>query len=276
MGWRDREWSRDERDGRAFDPASAVTWIIVANVVCYFAEILFLSSIDPTTARALALCPADVARRGHVWQLVTSMFLHSPDDPWHVTINMLVLGMFGPPTEQRVGTRAFLGFYFAAGIAGGLAFVGVGLLTRPFVPAIGASGAVMGVVVYYTFLHPWETINIYGMFRARVVLVTTVWVGFEVMRFLKSPEGGEGVANSAHLGGALFGFLYYRFGDRVPGLLKKRTRRAPLKVDMMFVGLQFQVDALLRKKQEQGVESLTEAEKQFLQDAGDKLGKRLI
>lgn len=276
MGWRDREWSRDDRDGRAFDPAKAVMWVIVANVVCYFAELLFFPSIDPEVARALVLSPSDVAHRWRLWQLVTSMFLHSPVDPWHVAINMLVLGMFGPPTEQRVGTRAFLGFYFGAGIAAGLAYVGIGLLTRPFTPAIGASGAVMGVVVYYTCLHPWETINIYGMFRARVVVVTSLWVGFDLWHFVISPTGGDGVAHTAHLGGALFGFLYWRFGDRVPGLLKGRTRRRPLKVDMSFVEFQFQVDAVMRKKAEQGVESLTEAEKQFLTDAGDKLGKRLI
>ncbi len=281
MGWKDRDWYRDESAPAKIGALSAVTWVIVVTLLAYFVQLFGLHWLkwDPVQ-EGLALVPSDVLDRFRVWQLVTSMFLHDPYDAWHVAVNMLFLAMIGPATERRIGPGRFLVFYLLAGIVGGLAYSAVGMFTEPRMPAIGASGAVMGVVVYFTFLYPWEIILFLFIFPMKAMYATLIYVGWDLYGLVREPTFGSGVAHTAHLGGALFGFLYYRFGDRwvgrAGGSRSQQAKRAAEKVDMDMLELQFQVDALLQKVKEQGLAALTEQERAFLKDASEKLGRTLI
>ena len=282
MGLKDRDWYKDAPppDGRV-GSLTAVAGIIVATVLAYLVQLFAVHWLrwDPIK-NGLALAPSDVLDRFRLWQLVTSLFLHSTWDPWHVAVNMLFLGMFGPATERRIGASGFLLFYLLAGVAAGIAYCAVGMFTNPSIPAVGASGAVMGVVVYFTFLYPWEIILFMFIFPMKAMYATAIYVGYDLYSFVRQPTMDSGVAHSAHMGGALFGYLYYRFGDRWARMTRQGRQRqatgASAKVDMELVELQFQVDALLQKVRTQGLTALTEPERTFLKDASEKLGRTLL
>lgn len=281
MSWKDRDWYKEHSSASPrIGSFSAVTWVILVTVLAYFAQLFAYHWLtwDPIR-NGLALVPRDLVERLHVWQLVTSIFLHDTFSAWHIAVNMLFLVMFGPATERRIGPRRFLFLYLLAGVVGGLAYAAVGMATRAAMPVVGASGAVMGIVVYFTLLYPWEII-LFFVLPMKAMYATMIWVGLDIYGFVRQPMIESGVAHTAHLGGALFGYLYYRYGDRWSRLARqsraRQTRRAAGKIDMEMVELQFQVDALLTKVREEGLSSLTEEERVFLRNASEKLGRTLM
>lgn len=182
----------------------AVRALILTNVGVYF-----LSLVMPAMVDYFALTPALVLR-GNVWQLVSYLFLHG--DPMHILFNMLMLWMFGVELEQRWGTRAFVTFYFVCGLGAGVAEVLVSLLpfslTAPlfYAPTIGASGAIYGVMMAWALIFPYRQI---------VLLIFPVQARYAVLicaalMFFESIGGESTVANFAHLGGLVTGYLYLK------------------------------------------------------------------
>jgi membrane associated rhomboid family serine protease len=143
--------------------------LLIANVM-----MLFVTEVSPVVAGQLAFVPVYAASRP--WTLVTYMFLHAG---WmHLIFNMIGLYFFGPRLEDRLGGRQFLLLYFLSGIAGAILHVtggiAVTLLSVPFnpwVPMVGASGAVFGVLMGFALYWPRERIYIWGVLpvEARVL-----------------------------------------------------------------------------------------------------------
>jgi len=184
----------------------AVKWIIITNVAV-FALSLFLPLID-----YFGLVPKEVIEQGRVWELVTYMFLHG--GAIHILFNMLGIWMFGVELERRWGTTFFLKYYAVSGIGGGITFLLVSLLpltaTIPtyVTPAVGASGALFGLLLAYAIYWPH-----------RPILLLLVWVPARVfvmiygaLALLNTFQPSRGVADAAHLGGLIFGYLYLRGG----------------------------------------------------------------
>ena len=88
---------------------------------------------------------ADVLGRGRVWQFATYMFLHGGF--FHILFNMMLLWMFGTTVEHRWGSRAFLTYYAVCGLGGAILSWVMGPSST--VPMIGASAAVLGVLLAY-------------------------------------------------------------------------------------------------------------------------------
>ena len=128
--------------------------------------------------------------------IVTSMFLHG--SILHIGFNMLFLFVFGPAVEHLCGHVRFLAFYLLCGIAGGIAQIAIG--PGSHVPAIGASGAIAGVLGAYLVNFPFATINTIvpiGCFplflRLPALLVIGLWAGNAVRQRLRDdqrPRGG--------------------------------------------------------------------------------------
>jgi len=159
--------------------------------------------------------------------LVTSMFLHG--GLAHLLGNMLYLWIFGDNVEDRLGHVGFLAFYLVAGSAAGLAQV----LPVPTseIPAIGASGAVAGVLGAYLLLHPTAPVRVIIPFlyfaslrRVPAVLVLGMWFVIQLFNGFLSLGSGQvasgGVAWFAHIGGFVAGVL-------VGLLLRIMPRRSP-------------------------------------------------
>jgi len=150
---------------------------------------------------------------GFVWQLVTYSFLHG--GLWHLLLNMLTLWMFGSQEEQDWGSRQFLEYYFfcvigAALVTIGVSFTGYGM--NPLTRTIGASGGIYGLLIAYGMLYGDREIFMFPfpfMIKAKYLVAILIFI---VLVSTFQPSGG--VANFAHLGGLLFGFLYLKLLPR--------------------------------------------------------------
>lgn len=186
----------------------AVKWIIILNVAIFVISMFVSSSF----AFYFGLIPEQVLERGWLWQLVTYMFLHA--GPMHILFNMLGVWMFGVELERRWGTTFFVKYYAVAGIGGGLTFILVSLL--PFAataPAyqtitIGASGALFGLLLAYAIYWPERPILLLIFFVPAKVFVMI----YGALALLNTFQPSRGIADAAHLGGMIFGYLYLKGG----------------------------------------------------------------
>ncbi len=273
MGIYDRGWYRDQPRVQAPRRTSAVVTLMIVNVVVFvLSEILRKAGWDPVSG-GFGLVPNDVVSRFMIWQIVTSMFLHG--GIFHIGINMLVLYMFGAGVEQRIGRGPFLRLYFGAGILAGLAYIVFGLFDAPFRPGVGASGGVMGVLVYFTMLNPNARVLFMMFIPMRTIWVTTIILGIDLYWFAFAPPGGTGIAHTAHLGGAAFGFFYYRYAHAIDLFFLKLELKGKHRNSARSRGererLRAEVDALLDKVNAGGLDALTPREKKALKDASERL-----
>jgi membrane associated rhomboid family serine protease len=245
----------------------------------------------PIVQEWLELDTAKVVYGGQVWRLITHAFCHAREDYFHILFNMLFLYWFGSTMEGRYGRREFLRFYLAGALAAASAYAALDLYTGSTIPAIGASGAVMAVVMLYTLHHPYQTIFLCWVLPVEMRWVLAGYILWDLHPLLLTLGGDQvrdGIAHAAHLGGALFGFLYWHYQWRLDGLLGRiglpslprfgRRRRPRLRVvsappqrepDEMS-----RVDELLQKIFELGQESLTEEERAILNDASERIRNR--
>jgi membrane associated rhomboid family serine protease len=183
--------------------------LIVANVIVYFLE-----RTATVIVPLLAFVPTGVLLQP--WTLVTYMFVHA--NTTHILFNMLALYFFGPRVEERLGSRRFITLYLLSGIAGAL----LSMIFAPRAPIVGASGAVFGVMLAFAMFWPTAQIYIMGILpleaRIAVLLMAAVslWSGIQGSR--------TGVADFAHLGGFVGGWLYLRWVNRSSGARQFRSK----------------------------------------------------
>lgn len=151
------------------------------------------------------------------WQLLTSAFLHSPENIAHILFNMYGLWMFGRMVEQAIGSRRFLGLYFASVLTASLVqllVVSVGADSNVY-PTIGASGGVFGVLLAFGMLFP----------HARLMLIfppipMKAWfmvIAYATIELVTGVTGTmQGVAHFAHLGGMLGALVLMLTWRRTP------------------------------------------------------------
>jgi membrane associated rhomboid family serine protease len=164
--------------------------------------------------KRLALAPSDWrSPLVPIWQLFTYGFLHSIDDIGHVLMNMLTLYFFGTMLEEMIGGRRFLLTYFAAQVTGAFLFLLAGWITGSPKVAIGASGAVYGIMIVMAVLRPRQTVFLMFIPVTLKVLAFVI-LGITLFAWLSSLKGGggDGVAHLVHLGGIAYGFAAARLG----------------------------------------------------------------
>ena len=200
----------------AFPPfPPSIKWLVGINVAIYLVSLLGQLSIANFIATRdywLGLVPVFVVH-GWIWQLITYSFLHT--GLWHVLFNMLMLWMFGAEFEMGWGSRRFLEFYLFCAVGAALvtvAFAYIGFLLSPATITIGASGGVFGILLAFGMVYGDREVFMFPLpFRMRAKYMVGILLFIEIALVLQGPSG---VANIAHLGGALFGFLYVRFMPR--------------------------------------------------------------
>jgi membrane associated rhomboid family serine protease len=144
------------------------------------------------------------------WQLITYQFVHA--DFWHLLFNMAFgLWMFGMEVEHVWGSKKFLVYYLLCGVAAGLAQLFLAPIFEPALgPTVGASGAIYGVMIAFASMFPDRYIFLYFLIPVKVKYFVIILIVFGVM----SVGGPGNVANLAHLGGALAGYLYLLYDRR--------------------------------------------------------------
>ena len=258
--------------------------LIVANSVVLLLLMTLFTSRE--VFQALEFSPS--AALTHPWTFVSYMFVHG--GLLHLFGNMLALYVFGTAVESRMGSRNFLLYYLFCGIGAAvfsLLLAGI-MAVGPFV---GASGAVLGVAVAFAMFWPDAELIVFPIpvpIKARTLVIGLV--ALDVIGSRLWP--GDGIAHIAHVGGALFGYLFFRVqslsrrapaqparavervvmvqsgsaeSDRRPPVTPMRPRR---RVDSDPVAAE--VDRVLDKISEKGISSLTPAERRFLDEVARK------
>ncbi len=138
------------------------------------------------------------------WTFITSMFMHA--DINHLLGNMLFLFILGGIVEAAIGIRKYLLLYFLAGIFGGITMIfmtSTGFISDN-VSILGASGAIFGILAAAAILRPMQTVYVYFL-PMPLIIIGLIYIGLQVYYIFMGGEAG--VANGAHLGGAIVGII---------------------------------------------------------------------
>ncbi len=290
-----------EEAKRFFRQGSALSLLILVNVglwICVqvLRVLLFFFNIHDSDAAGMlithlmalpAALPLVAARP---WTLITYMFLHV--EFWHILFNMFWLYGFGRIFLEFLPSRMLVVIYFLGGIAGALVYIlafNIFPVFSELVPvayALGASASVMAIVTAISFFVPEYSIQLFLFGKIRILYLAIILFVFD---FFMIPSGNPG-GHLAHIGGALFGFLYvsvYRMlktkgfsggGSSFSSLfrkfrVKKGTYASPgytgrpvsdEEYNLKKVENQKKTDEILEKISKGGYDSLTKAEKEFL------------
>ena len=247
------------------------TWVrrlLLANIVLFL-----VTASSPALYQALLLYPPWTLYRP--WTLITYMFLHA--GLGHLFFNMIGLFFFGPRLEDRLGSRGFLWLYFLSGLGGAVfSFI----FARQY-PVVGASGAVYGVLLGFALFWPRERIYIWG------ILPVEAWLLASFLVFGSLYAGVSGsqsrTAHFAHLGGLAFGFAFVKWWEWRRGAGRRAFQKAMspqpaggrsdrlsvhrwkgISVEGLHELNRDEVVRLLEKVQSGGANSLSEAERAFL------------
>lgn len=273
--------------------ASVLAWIIGITVAAFVAQnIAYVWFKSPILTGLLALSKPGMAD-GFIWTLVTYGFLHA--NLFHILFNLLFAFFLGRELLPLLGPSRFVGLYVGSILIGGLTWLSVSM-THANGVLLGASAAVYGLLTVFTCFFPNRPITFLLFFIVPVTVkpkyLTLVLLGIAVfgLLFLEIPGNG-GVAHSAHLGGMLAGWLYFRYvhnrtseraGARpnieVPQWFSRRktvAKPAAYKVNVTQTeDVRKEVDRILDKINRSGFGSLTDQEKKILDEARDLLNRR--
>lgn len=137
------------------------------------------------------------------YQVFTHMFTHA--DFGHILFNMFSLWMFGRVLESVWGAKKFLTFYLICGVGAAIAHLAVQYFTGDEHFAVGASGAVMGVMVGFAYLFPNTELMLYFAIPVKAKWLILALIAFDL--FAGLGRTSTGIAHWAHLGGAATGFI---------------------------------------------------------------------
>jgi len=147
-----------------------------------------------------------VWRKYFLWQLLTYNFLHG--DFFHIFFNLFSLWMFGGELENYWGSKKFLFYFLFCGIGAGI--FTVVFTPDQFIPVIGASGAIYGILLAFAWLFPNRPIML--IFFPIPIPAKYMVIIFGLIELFSSSSGtGGGIAHLTHLGGLAFGFFYVAY-----------------------------------------------------------------
>lgn len=278
--------------------------LLILNGAVFFLQVI-LNNIQGggLIYKWFALNPLGEPFNFQVWQLVTYQFMHSIGGISHILFNMFALWMFGMEIENYWGSKKFLIYYLTCGVVAGLFQLIFPPLfgTAPGI-TIGASGAVFGVLIAFGLMFPDRYIFLWFLVPIRakyligfIILLELFWIG----------DVGSNVAHTAHLGGALAGFLIIMFDKSIDVPLKRmfhgssfgttnrftnpfsgftnKLKSKETKIeDAKFYDInssdkedneitQDEIDRILDKISQSGYQNLTEKEKKILFEASKKM-----
>ncbi len=297
MGFYDRDYQRGyngPQSGFSFGGSLTLTTKLVLVMFGVYAVQLLTRGQPPNEGwfTDLFSLRADLVKRPwQFFELLTYGFLHDVWSFQHIIFNMIALWFFGRSVEYRYGRQEFLAFFLAAVVASGAVWMlGEYIANRQLTPAqaLGASGGIAAVLILFCLNFPHQMIYIWGVLPIPAWIFAILFVGQDLLGASGRPiDGEQNIAFTAHLGGAIFGFLYYQWGWRLERFLPneawlKRLRPKPkLRVvdpdspdDSPDDSTDAQVDAILQKIQEHGRDSLTRRERRILEDASREYQKR--
>lgn len=285
------------------ETTSALTWLlsaVIAGSVLQFVFELFLHS--RAFLHLFGLTPGGLLQ-GKVWTLLTFTFLHA--NILHLVVNALGLFLIGREIAPMLGSRGVIRFCIGASLLGGLLWFASHFWATNPATLVGASAVVAAMFVFFACVAPEREITFLLFFVLPVTvkpkIAAWIFLALSLLGFLfnELPGGtldwGTDIAHSAHLGGMLAGWLYFRFfyanngWDRAAdasgflprGFLRRAAKTTsptptapPSSAPAGPADLRAEVDRILDKINSHGFGALTEQEKRLLDDAKDLLSRR--
>lgn len=249
-----------------------VTLLIIINAVIFITQVIFYI-LDISYTGIFALVPEKAIGRLWLWQFITHMFLHDTRIIFHIIFNMLMLYMFGRELEIVLGKTKFLIIYFACGLYAGLCYCIYQYISGGIsYPAVGASGAIMGIIVIYALMWPNRIVWFFFIIPMKVWICVVILVAIDLLYTIKMLE--TGVANAAHLGGTFCGFAIYKLEPFIDGYFVRLEIGKARRIFSEEFGLRKKVDAILEKINKEGINSLTSKEKKLLEKASKKFARK--
>jgi len=232
--------------GGGLNTRSVTVNLIIVNVIFFVAKYLALRSQRLDLDNLLGLYHP-LSPNFHWWQIVTHMFMHA--SIMHLLFNMIGLFFFGRMLENVWGAKRFLIFYLVCGLGASAIYIGwetwsaVAELNRIyggngwehlteytangemvgesleamygllFIPMIGASGAVFGLLMGAALLFPNTTIYIYGAIPVKLKWLAIIYGLVEIYSGYANSQG-DNTAHFAHIGGMIFGFILVQIYKR--------------------------------------------------------------
>lgn len=260
---------------------TVIRTIIAVNVVIFILMSIGGQVFSQSLVNIFGFNPDPFTALTQPWRVITYMFLHG--GAFHLIFNMLWLWWMGQMVEETIGPRTFSVIYFGAGIGGALLQVALAAAFGSNL-VIGASGAVLGIMVAFAYLFPTAPIMLLFLPPIEARFFVAGWVALDVL-FLGA---GDNIARLVHLGGAGTGYLltklYYdgydlsalirpieqMFKGKAGGQKKKSKRKrnkdmyAVADVEIMEEKDADELDEILEKISKKGYDGLTKEEKQKL------------
>jgi hypothetical protein len=170
-------------------PQFTLAFILISIITFFFEPILPLEYLEFTPVYALE----------RPWTFITSIFLHA--DLAHLFFNMIALFFFGTYLEARIRRRDFLTLFFIAGILGNFAYLFTD--TRSTIPAVGASGAIYGIMGALAIIYPLLMVWV-SYVPMPMIIAVIFWA---ILNFLGlfTPSN---IGYQAHLAGIFIGIFY--------------------------------------------------------------------
>jgi len=298
MSLYERQYMKDPGFHRS--PSLTVVLIIINVIVFIFQSISLYYGLFPIK-KYFYLNIAGISS-GYIWQLLTYQFLHG--DLFHILINCVVLYFFGRAVEEYLGKIAFLKIYFISGILGGiLQLLYIKIFVSPelamTVNVVGASAGVFGLIAAFATLFPEQQLTTFIALlipitmRAKFLLLIEILITLYGLIFPVSV-----VAHAAHLGGIIFGVFYIRWGIRLESYIRSlkhkkiykkpsyitvpETKTIKWEIDDSIEDddlppdefIKREVDPILDKIAQHGIQSLTDRERKILEKARQRMERR--
>lgn len=211
-----------------------------------------------------------------VWRFVSFQFLHA--NLIHLVFNMLGLFFVGGLVEQYLGSKRYAAFYLTCGVFGALLYLLLNLLGNlmpgarvpgllfddTYTPLVGASAGIFGVLMAAAFIAPGATVMIFGIIPMKM---RTAVYGFALIALINLLTGGSNQGgDAAHIGGAIAGYFFIRRTHLLRDFFdvlgdSRATKAAKRAAD------RGEIDRILAKVSSEGLQSLSEREKQTLSRA---------
>jgi membrane associated rhomboid family serine protease len=300
----DRDYMRDEPRRIIWSVTTVLTVILVLIYALQCVNDVYLHTPVESWLALTPMC----FKHGWMWQLITFQFLHF--DLWHLAGNLIVFWWVGHFMENVLGKKRFLIALFGCGVVGGI-LQGLLMILFPMrfgFMVVGASAGVAGLFAIFAILEKDSEVRLYFIFPVRAI--TLLWAfGIISLFFTLVPTPREmGMAHAAHLGGMLAGIAWVKFGwhrdyvlppwedwlGQIQHWNSLRRHRQKIQVVPTQAGksplwrsaldkpdedlstdefVKSEVDPILDKISRQGIQSLTERERQILEKARVRMAK---
>ncbi|MCK4552838.1 rhomboid family intramembrane serine protease [Candidatus Pacearchaeota archaeon] len=189
-----------------FPNLSVTVSLILINVVLFILVRVLLSIeiISENFFMSDIAISLENIKQLRLWTFLTSMFMHGGF--FHLFANMFSLMFIGGLIERILGKKRYLWFYLISGLFAGVLYILIEFLSPSNLPAVGASGALFGLVGLLVLLTP--NLPVYVMFIPIPIKMKYAGPGILIVLWIISRAANIGIGNTAHLGGLVCGLAY--------------------------------------------------------------------